>query len=329
MNKNLVSALPFSADEVDVSHPTLSLLKLCAEHGIISTEKLARIKADIDEAARETMRQFTRRESSTVPMKKAEEIYASVVFQADVFLLSTGNYARAVDFINKNDMRNIIELGREAVLKYHEQTIVIVDKLRNTRPKFSTETLDDAVGKEFDAYKKRYSARFNSTDICCSVDYPLLCKNAYELKSFGVLYMREYYTSLLYENIFINRFEAGESLALLNSFARRYGCRFSELIFNICRVFINNALAHAMVLGGNEPSIRISEADVELLCEKFSLRPRAFIEEAAMRAFDECFCVLENPQVLGYLRAYVPVFAEDLFNHFTNGGTENFIIAFD
>ena len=84
MNYELEGNLPFVKEDVDIENITASLLSLCSVNNIIPQKKQFEIKHELDELFIENAEQFTKRESSTIPIKQAEKLYQSLLYQADV-----------------------------------------------------------------------------------------------------------------------------------------------------------------------------------------------------------------------------------------------------
>ncbi|MFT3952573.1 MAG: DUF6179 domain-containing protein [Oscillospiraceae bacterium] len=324
----LTGALPFSDADTDSQNYTLSLLRLCSLHKCIPAQRLSEIRSGLEEAFLETAAQFTMRASSSLPKKQAALLYSSVLFQADVFLRGLESPQRAVDALRTMPVAELRKAGQNLILEIHRENVRIFKSayaLRLNFPLFGYRYVMDAA---FDEYFRLYSARFDARNCIAAIDYPLLGVAAYAIEDKGALFIRAYYTGILHENEFCARFPEHETEAFLHAYGRLYGCAYTDLVFNIAEVLLNNLLVCGM-LEKSLFTLYPTGAELRRLQQQFVRMPEQSIRAAAAEAFLRYQALIPAPGCYAYLCRYLPAFAQDLYARIQNGGLGGFVICAD
>lgn len=266
--------------KTDKSNYTLSLLQMCSLNRILENKKILQIKNVLDKEFTETANQYVKRCSSSVSRNIAENIYLSVLFQCDSFLLSLNSDEKAIQALCSLPMEHIISEGRLLILKATDETRKIFKNAYNYRLNIPVYEYQFVMEKAIDEFYSKYSARFNACDVCTSIDYPLLNFSPYAMQEKGIFFMKKYYTSLLYENKFCSLFSENEIINLLESYGKIYHCSYTDLLFNICEIVFNNYLVYNF-LYVNQHKLLISSYDIEKTYEKFrGLKPEGIGQNA-------------------------------------------------
>lgn len=223
------------------SNYAASLMAICSAQGLISAERSRKILGELFEEFAEIASQYTFRESSSLRRELAEQLYSSVLYRADVWLLSLGSDAKAVQALISIPMKQILELGRDELLRIHEGNRAVFKRAFKARLDIAIPEYRHVMLTAFDRYYQRYSARFNARSICTDIDYPLLGRPAYAIELEGAMFIREYYSCLALENEFCKMFSIEDIRRLLKD---EYGGGFGLIGENICeavcrRVFDN------------------------------------------------------------------------------------------
>lgn len=229
------------------SNYAASLMAICSAQGLISAERSRKILGELFEEFAEIASQYTFRESSSLRRELAEQLYSSVLYRADVWLLSLGSDRKAVQALNSVPMKQILELGRDELLRIHEGNRAVFKRAYKARLDIAIPEYRHVMFVAFDKYYQRYSARFNARSICTDIDYPLLGRPAYAIEVEGAMFIREYYSCLALENEFCGMFGIGDIRRLLKD---EYGGGFGLIWVNICeaicrRVFDNILLGRS------------------------------------------------------------------------------------
>lgn len=324
---NITVQLPFSEKDIDIQNYTASLLAYCAVNKIIEEEKLQKIAIGIQAAFTETAEQFTKRESSTITKNRAELLYSSVLYQADVYLMSLSSINEAVNELSSLPIETILERGKEIILSVNEANKKIFRRAFKTRLNVPCFEYKYVMEKAFDDYVKGYSARFDARNCCASIDYPLLNCPAYNMKSQGALFTNEYYTGIMLENAFCQYFEPKKIDALLKAYGKIYKCDYTDLLFNIAEVLLNNLLSAAL-LGKAKFNIVLSNEDLETIEKSYKLFPKEKLCDNVEKAFSAYKDIFQNEALYEYLKKHIEAFSEDISLRMS-GGLKNFLVVTD
>ena len=306
MDGRLIKAFPFSEAEVDKENMTRSLLQLLSHHHCISESYQNQVKTDLNCFFLELAGQYTRRASSSLSMKAAENIYVSVLFQADVYLESFDDVAQAAQVLCCMPIKEVLMNGQMLILQYYEEVQQIFKQVYKTKLPVPLQEYRYAIDKSFDDFLRNYDARFDAADIACSIDYPLLYGNWMPQK--GILYIKAYYTALMHENEFCHYLKMDELFWALEGYGRKYRCRYTDLLFNIAEVMLNNLLAAALLK--KEPfTLRFRERECEMLQAEFESSSLIEVESAVCLAFAPYRAAIKNPQLVRYLEKYLGIFS--------------------
>lgn len=316
--------LPFSPQDLDMQNYTLSLLGQCSLHGLISTSRLQEIQLGLQEAFLETAAQFTRRESSSLPRKRAELLYSSVLYQADVFLIRLQSPQNAISVLNTMPIPILLQAGQDLVLEIHRQNIHIFREAYALRLPFDIFGYRYVMDTAFDEYFQNYSARFDARNCIATIDYPLLGIPAYALQTQGALFIREYYTGILHENQLCALFPQHKLEALLRAYGTLYRCSYLDLVVNIAELLMNNLIACALA---EKPfsSIFITKTDLAHLQKRYA--PMANILIEVQKAFAQYEDNIPIPECYEYLCRYLPLFTQEFCFRLQKGELEHFLVC--
>ncbi|MDO5559593.1 MAG: DUF6179 domain-containing protein [Oscillospiraceae bacterium] len=312
--------------KTDNENYTLSLLAQCSINGILSPQKLMEIRNKINELFKNTATAFTKGNSSSLPVKTSQTLFESVLFACDVFFLSLPDADACVVYLENNSIESAYENGRSLIWKYFQETRVIFRKVYETRLEVKSQEYTDTILKVFDQYYLHYDFKFAPQNIPAAIDYPLLYGNWLGLR--GVLYIKKYYTSLMFENQFCRLFKKEELDALLEQHGAKYSVDYSTQLFNICEVVLINALAAAIA---HKPlkTLEITKLDCLQLTSEFQLVSEEHAYDAARKAFCGYMQLLDNPALISYLRKYTETFALGFHNSAVNDTMQDFLCVFE
>lgn len=321
----ITEKLPFSERDIDFQNYTASVLRLCSANRIITDEKINEIRSGLDKAFVETAEQYTKRESSTIPKKRAELLYSSVLYQCDIYLLSLKSLKKAIDELNILPIEIILDRGQKIILNLHKINLKIFRIAYKNRLNLPYYEYKYVMEKSFDEYFKGYSARFDARNCCASIDYPLLGCPAYNMKSQGVMFIYEYYTGIKLENEFCKYFGEEKIEPILIRYGQIYNCRYTDLLFNISEVLFNNLLA-GVLLGKPYFELSLCNNDIDDIAKKYALFSEKSLCNEAKKAFSAYQKEISNPQLYLYLRKYIPTFLHELLQRIQDGGMNKFLV---
>lgn len=285
----------------DRSNYTASLMAICSAQGIITQEHSRKILDELFEEFAETASQYTSRESSSLRRQLAEQLYSSVLYRADVYLLSLGSDKKAAQVLQIVPMKRILELGRELVLKIHEGNRAIFKRAYKSRLDIAVPEYRHVMLKAFDRYYQRYSARFNARSICTDIDYPLMGGSACAIELEGVMFIREYYSRLALENEFCRMFDIEDIKQLLLD---KYGGGFGLIGVNICEAVCRRVFDN-ILLGRSGLNLSYQDGDseaVKALRENVSRETLLQMVEDGLAKLRSEF---PNNETFGYILGFV------------------------
>lgn len=322
----LTQSFPFSENDIDEANYTASLISLCAIHNILSENELLKIRTGLDKAFVETAEQFTKRESSTIPKETAEQFYSSLLYQCDIALMQSKAVQGAIDVLKNKDVSDILAKGKSIILALHEDSKRIFQIAFKNRLHLPIYSYGYMLEKAFDEYCAGYSARFDAKNIITSIDYPLLGRPAYSLKTQGVLFIHEYYTAIMYENLFCKRFDEKNIELLLLCFGKQNRVDYRDMFFNISEVVLNNLIVN--VLLQKQPfDLFLSKEDIREFEEKYQNDSRQQFDEAVNKAFIRLEGFIHDKDCFAYIKTYAPTLSADLYERVKMNHLENYLVV--
>ncbi len=286
----------------DRSNYVASLIAICSAQGLVSEEQSRKILNELFEEFAEIAAQYTSRESSSLRRELAEQLYSSVLYRADVYLLSLGSDKKAAEALIGVPMKRILELGRELLLRIREGNRAVFKRAYKSRLDINIPEYRHAMLTAFDRYYQRYSARFNARSICTNIDYPLLGKPAYAIEEEGALFIREYYSCLALENEFCGMFEIGDIRRLL---LEKYGGGFGLIGVNICEAVCRRVFDN-ILLGRSRFSLSRQEGDGEEINALRTNMSSETLSRVVMDGLERLRAEFPNYEVFGYISGFVP-----------------------
>jgi|GEM_PF-468839 len=320
---DIIMHLPFSESDTDIQNYTASLLRLCSVNGLIPEKRQLEIRSELDSTFSETAEQYTKAESSTIPLKIAEQLYSSVLYQCDVYLLSLKSLSKAVEALLNISVKTIISSGRILILQMIEDSKAVFRKAYEKRLALPACEYRYAMDKAFDDFLRNYSARFDARNICTSIDYPLLNTAAYDMKSQGVMFILEYYTGIMLENEFCSYFSEKDIADTLVQYGKIYRCKYTDLLFNIAEVLLDNMLTAVLL---NKPmfTLSISDKDIDKLYLQYGNYSENDILSAVKKAFQP-YTEKLSPALSEYLKMHFEKFSCELCKGVLNNTLGNFL----
>lgn len=302
-------ALPFSEDAVDIENYTASLLLLCAAHQVLPYHTQLSIRQKLNELFIETAEQYTKRESSSLSQKRAEQLYSSVLYPIDLMLFSLQSTKKAIAALHTIPIEGLYQQGKTYILQLHEENRLLFQKAYQKRLPFPLAEYRYVMDKAFDDYFRHYSARFDARNCCTLIDYPLLGRSAYSLTSQGVQFIHEYYTSIWYENEFCSLFDVDSIEALLIGYGKTHTSHYTNLLFNICEVVANNFFL-CRLCGKEFHALTLTRADIETIQIQYEAASKEELCDDLTRLLQQGI-EWKPAGLLEYLTGYIATFVAE------------------
>ena len=314
-------ALPFSPDEIDPAHYTLSLLGLCQQHGLLSETRQAALKSALDREFQEVAAQFTKRASSTLNRQQAEQLYDSVLFRWEAALRRAGSPEAAVLLLQTADPLRLILAGDTAM------HLAMEDCRRKFRDAYThrlllpVENYRFAMDTAFDQFLQRYSVRFDARNIATDINYPLLHRPAYALQEDGVFWMQTYYGALALENRFCSHFAPEEIHAIVREASVVWRCPIEALECNLASLALQRMLACGL-LRLPFGTLRLPANAAESLRREYANLPPHDLQEAIQKVLTH---FPGDADVCAYLSDYLQPFSRALHWQLSHGDPAKFL----
>ena len=271
-------------------------LERCYENNLLDNQCLQRINYERMNLLKKQLTYYTKNESSSVMVEKAENIMKSIDFTIGFYLKSFHDVAVIIEKLKNNSLEDIFCKGQAfidiEVIKCKNLFQKVMDSKLNVMNYSYDDTIDDCgIGIFF----KKYDSRFAADVAPCSVDY----QSAIDFMDYvGIEYIKKYLTAIYLENTFCNNF----SIDLIKNLLRSYYDQYESLLINIFEIVLTNAIG--LYLAGKDiRRLDISQVDREVIIGRIKdLSEKEIIKEIILSG-DKCCDILEiNDE---YIREYV------------------------
>lgn len=304
---------------------TLSLLQTAALAGWLAPQKLRIIKAELEQAFVETANQYTKRASSSIAKEIAECLYQSILMQCDIFLFQNHDAMEALHLLAALSIPQILAEGQQRILQQMQEARLFYQGACRYTLDVPCFAYQYVMNEAFPQFLRHYSARFDATNICTSIDYPLLHVPAYAMQEQGVSFLRTYYQSIFHENRFCAFFEIQAVQNLLAGYGRLYHSKVCDLFCNLAEIVLFQFLAQ-LLCDKTDTQLILTKADCTYLYRRYTNTTKETISgEADARLQQTAFSAY--PQTLQYLRQGIPAFSERLMQHLTANTLEHFLVV--
>lgn len=257
-------------EELEESSYLTSLLEKAYVKGLLSEEGVQKIQLNCLELLAAKVERYTGGDSSSIPVKSAENIMKSNLYTIGVFLKTFQRPDEAVRALIDQGITNCYERGRNkiemklrAAKHLHQEIVKKLPDINNYT--FNATIVDGMLG-----FFKLYNPDFEAYETHITCDYPL-CHPILGLE--GIEFIEKYLKSIYYENMFCNYFSAD----ILHHMLCGYNERYEDLIFNIFEQVLTQAMGCVLVKA-DILSLYISRSQVEQIYTLLSEKSQEEIE---------------------------------------------------
>lgn len=164
---------PIRAELLSQKYYFQSLIEQAHYCGLMSDKELSAMQGDLLLILAEQTDKWSRGESSSIPMEKAQEIMASILFVIGIQLKSYQTPEQAVDMLKSEPLKKLFENGlklvrRKMAISRHLQK-KILDHLLDTPNVYYRSTIADGINGFFKLYRSQFAAH----EIHITADYPV------------------------------------------------------------------------------------------------------------------------------------------------------------
>ena len=253
-----------------------SLIEQAQFCGLLSDIKLSEIQTDLLMMLAEQTDKWSRGESSSVPIKKAQDIMDSIMFVIGLQLKSYQTPEQAIDVLKTEPLKSLFENGMKLVqqkmaISRHLQKH-IMENILDTPNVYYRSTISDGINGFFKMYRPQFSAH----EIHITADYPVYIGRP-ELN--GIEFIEKYLCCIEAENSFCIRFAPQNIHHLLCGITQDY----RSIPMNIFEPVLLSAFG-AVILNRSPEQLELTKDDIRLLYNKFSEQSEKEIEDCLQKS---------------------------------------------
>lgn len=188
---------------LDPRHYAQSLIEQACRCGLLSDGELAAIRTELLAILAGQAERWSGGKSSSIPVEKAQELTASILFVLGVQLKSYQTPERAAEALCAEPLQALFESGmkrvqRKTALSRHLQKRILAELLATPNVYYRA-TIEDGISGFFKLYRPQFAAH----EIHITADYPVLLGRP---EAEGIEFIEEYLRRLQAENAFCVRF---------------------------------------------------------------------------------------------------------------------------
>lgn len=157
------SALPDKSkiDKYDYSNTlTAEALKI----GLLSEDEVNRIRSSLLDSFAYVINLYTKDESTSVRNDAARKIMLSMMFNIDTYLRSLKDDLKAIEELKRGAFRDYYASGYMINKKAHEEAMVLLSKVRLTRPHKASDAYIRAVDVNIRNYLTAFNPEFGAQE---------------------------------------------------------------------------------------------------------------------------------------------------------------------
>lgn len=231
---------------------------------------------------------YTKGESTSIPVEKAQDILASILFVLGLALKTYPTPDHALKALKVNSLQMIFEKGlsiirRKLAIAHHLQKRIL-DNLLNTPNVYYRSTIEDGINGFFKLYRPKFAAH----EIHITADYPTYLERP---ALNGIEFIEQYLRYLNAENDFCTCFLPDDIHQLLSGLTPDY----PSIPMNLFEPVILSSLG--LIMTGHSPKkLNLSQRDIDDLYRKFQGKSKIDIQQQLKMAFSILEGVLHVPK---------------------------------
>lgn len=306
-NMDLISKI--KRENLDEKNYFKSLISEAQKNQMITEKDITNLQIQILELLDERVQKYNGENSSSIRKEIMEEILESNNYTIGISLKKIRNPDKAVELINKEDLRTLYYDGRKNIDKMLNIIKIIYLKVKQNKINIDNDIYNDTIIGGISGFLKIYDADFRAYDMKITADYPLYNNLIGKLE--GVEFIKEYLNSIFLENLFCSKFSESKLKYLLYSYSHDY----KNLVINIFEIALFETIA-CKIVNRNIKDLTISKAELNtiylILKDKTKLEITEYIEKICTEVCEELFP--ENTDIPKYINQNLSEVVEIIFN---------------
>lgn len=256
-NLNIINK-DFDSGNLSKYQFTISLIKECVRCEILPENFLYTVQIKIGEILKELMIKFTKGESSSVTVEKAEKFIIGIWYTIDAYMNSLNNIEFSVEVLKNEEVYLMYEKGKNILKEDFIHTKNLYEKVLENKVMTELTAYNDTL-KGIEDFFRLYSQDFEPDECDANIDYPLAFD---DWNVQGLYYMKNYLWNLYMENEICNKFDNKEINLVLKSYGDIYEIDYRDLLVNIFEMTMTNAVFSRL---SNNNSLELKNKDFETL----------------------------------------------------------------
>lgn len=306
-NMDLISKI--KRENLDEKNYFKSLISEAQKNQMITEKDITNLQIQILELLDERVQKYNGENSSSIRKEIMEEILESNNYTIGISLKKIRNPDKAVELINKEDLRTLYYDGRKNIDKMLNIIRIIYLKVKQNKINIDNDIYNDTIIGGISGFLKIYDADFRAYDMKITADYPLYNNLIGKLE--GVEFIKEYLNSIFLENLFCSKFSENKLKYLLYSYSHDY----KNLVINIFEIALFETIA-CKIVNRNIKDLTISKAELNTiylnLKDKTKLEITEYIEKICTEVCEEL--LPENTDIPKYINQNLSEVVEIIFN---------------
>jgi len=309
-NNTLIATHLLKPEAINRHQLTLSLITEGARVGVFNQAHVEKMQIQLVTILNTAILEYTHQESNSVKTETAHNIFQSILYCCDYFLLSL-SLEDAATVLLTLDFNDLYFRGLQRVKDDVDQTKIIEAKVQSTMLDIPLIAYNDSINESIPDFWQNYDEYYDAHNTPALIDYPLLKD---DMSWAGILYIKNYLEKLLLENEFALCFSQQEVIQLLENYGEKYCMDYREMLINITEQILKNVLCSALLK--KNISLSISEAECTTLEKQLKglteNECRTQLEYAMQNIFVEL--QIANSELQQYLKSFIDTFSPQLVN---------------
>lgn len=223
----------------------------------IGNENAERMKKELGNVLAHVISDYTGDESTSLMQETANELFSSVLYCFDAFLMGSGSHEEAIAYMIDNGVDDIYYNGQQLLRRMHYESVGQLVRLKKTRINVTDKTYNTTLDEEIYSYIKRYDRKFGAHYTKRHFSYrPILGQGSL----CGIMRMKKYLEHMTAENDFVARFDENTVQELCYKYSETHGTGYNETGVNICSLVLMNGV-FASFAEKKRGSITLNESD--------------------------------------------------------------------
>lgn len=304
MNNLQFISKDFNSSNLSKYQYTISLINECVRCEILPKPFLYNVQIKIGEILKDIILKYTKGESSSVTVEKAEKLIIGIWYTIDAYMNTLESVNLAINILKNEEISYIYEKGKTTLKEDFTHTKNLYEK-----------TLKNQIYTDLRAYKdtlpgisdffKCYDLEFVPDESVADIDYPLAFD---DWNVVGLYYIKNYLWNLYLENEICNNFNNDHIHKILKSYGDTYKIDYKDLLINIFEMTINNKVFSIL---SNNNSLKISKIDFEKLNNKLKTLNENEVKTLISLSIDK---IIKDYNLGEYEKVYLKKYEDNLIN---------------